>query len=219
MNLIVFKRSENKPSDHLVERQPRSAPGEVRTRDEGGSLSNRGVDVTTDPLEMSRNGRGLTNGVGLTNGSGLTFGNGMVNGLALTDGLGSRDMPSSQLMALKVATTRTNGGAESPLSGLQARVDLINGFSVEGAYKGLKVEPKHRISRKKRMAMLSMEMRAAEPIPGFGTPRLARSRISGSPDSIRSIIRVRPIPRETRGYDEDAGGEVDPGPRPGKSHS
>ena len=197
----------------------RDAPGEVRTSDEGGSLSNRDNDVTTDPVEMSRNGRGLTDGIGFTNGSGLTFGNEMVNGLGMTDGLGSREIPSSSLLALKVATAKTNGEAESAPSGLQARVDLINGFSVEGAHKVSKVEPKHRLSRKKRLAMRSMEKRAAEPIPGCGTPGPACSSLSGSPDGIDPLVGTCPLPIHSTGSDEDAGGEVHPGPRPGEIHS
>ena len=219
MNLGVFKRTQYRHSDHPEERTLCDTPEEVRTCDEGGSLSNRDNDVTTDPLEMSRNGRGLTDGIGFTNGSGLTIGNGMVNGLGMTDGLGSGEIPPSPLLALDLATAKTNERAESTPSGLQARVDLINGFSVESAHKVSIVKTKRRLSRKKRKAMRSMEKRAAEPIPGNGMPGPACPSFSDSIGDIDPLVGTSPPPTYSKGSNEDTGGEVRPGPRPGDINS
>jgi hypothetical protein len=167
---------------------------------------------------MSRNGRGLTNGNGFTNGSGLTVGNGMVNGLGMTDGLDSRQMPLSKSRALAVTSDKTNGTTKSTQKGLHTRVDLINGFSIEGARMETRLKSKRRLSRKKRRAMRSMEKMASEAVPGHDSPEQVPTSLVGSVGETGHFTKTSCVPTSSTGPGEDNGGESDQRTRDGEFH-
>jgi hypothetical protein len=95
-----------------------------------GDGEHRAYHLNPIEREPITNGRDLTKGVDGPNGSGLTSGPGMVNGLGLTEGAGdtsgSGGPPRVPYLQEELILVQ---GDEGP-RGLEARRDLINGFSI-----------------------------------------------------------------------------------------
>lgn len=120
-------------------------------------------------LEPDRNS--LTNGAGLVNGTGLTNGWGMKNGLGMTNSSesvnGSR--PTDGLHPFTEGLT--NGKRVKESSGLEVKVELINGFSIK-SMEVMEDPPRgwSRSARKRQVVRKALLEKSVMPMPGEGEP-------------------------------------------------